>query len=124
MRKGKHPGIQIKKRVEDLPGFEKPYLGWRPGHGMPSARKPVESLDLSGEKAYQFEERTYNRKNPVICREECQFRSKRKANLCSVHFDVSKCDQEKFKNMEIKLTPYRMVPTLKGLGMYDKTQIE
>ena len=121
MRRKKSPQIQIKKYIEDLPGFEKPYLHYHRGKGMPSAREPIECLDLTHPKAYKgWGERTYNRKNPVVCKDECQFRSERRNNGCSAHFDVSKCDKKKFKNMKIVLAPVRIAPQLKGLGMYDK----
>lgn len=116
-----HPGIQIKKQAEDLPNFQKPYLGYRRGCGMPSAHVPIESLNLTHEKSFKgFKERIYNAKKVSICTEVCQFRSERKSNGCAIHMDIMKCDRKKFMKLKFELSPVRMAPKLKGLGSYDK----
>jgi len=113
------PQIQIKQYPDDQPGFEKPYLGYHRGKGMPSAREPLEQLDLSGPNAWKKypESKIYITKNVKKCKKKCEFRTEKKSNSCAIHFNVKKCLRIKV-NKKIVKPNYK--PPLKGLGTYDE----
>lgn len=113
----KSPAIRVKQYPEDQPGYEKPYLGYRRNRGMPSAREPISSLDLTGPKAFHMDEKINNAKGK-FCKKRCDYRSKRKMSGCQIYTDITKCNVKNFKKTKIAKQNYK--PPLKGLGIYDK----
>ena len=113
-----YPQIQIKQYPDDQKGFEKPYLGYRRGGGMPSAREQIESFKLDHPSAYHGLKTWVNcAKNVRQCKKKCEFRTDKKSNGCSLHFNVQKCTKILSKQ-KIEKPDYK--PPLKGKGIYDE----
>lgn len=114
-----YPQIQVKQYPDDQPGFQKPFLGYHRNKGMPSAREPMEQLDLSGPKAMKgLDSEIHNAKNVKFCKKKCEFRSKKRSSGCSWHIDISKCDPKKLNKIKVEKPDYK--PPLKGKGIYDE----
>ena len=108
----------------------KPYIQYRRGCGMPCCFP----WNVSGnEKLYRErlaeifpEEKLHNYKSAKCCSDrDCQYYSKRKVSHCAIYSDAKNCDKTKVneninKNVKLIIEDPKIVPTIKGLGMYDK----
>ena len=76
---------------------EKPYLGYRIGHGMPSARTPQESYNDNGRKNHRDvfgkNDEWFDKRPQESCvNNSCPALSTRKQSGCVIYRDISKCD--------------------------------
>lgn len=89
----KAPYIHVPK---EPPPFPKPFLGYRPGHGMPSAREPVEHYTDEGRKTFDHIFPEKKNKNIDMCNnKKCQYYSERKNNQCAMFNDINLCGEHK-----------------------------
>jgi len=78
---------------------EKPYLGSRLGHGMPSAREPYESYSEEDgkkfDKIFPKSVKHVEYRGDVCFNKDCQFYSSRVNSQCMMRDDVKRCKDNK-----------------------------
>jgi hypothetical protein len=92
-------GAHIKVSEDATDSAPKPYLGYRRGRGMPSAREPIEELSEQGRKnfdkyfGHEGDKLIGNAKPEESCPLGwCEYYDGKKGtNCCKFPFDISKC---------------------------------
>lgn len=82
---------------KDPPPQPTPYLGYRKGHGMPSAREPMAHYTDKGRKVFDkmFSDKIEEKKVDICQNKDCEYFSIRKKSQCAMYDEIYKCGNRK-----------------------------